>query len=216
MHCGHPVVGAEASKLLIEAADMAIVGQHEISLRKIQQAVKLEEKSWLLRLKLGILYDAKASSGEVALQRLADREFSEAMRLGPLEREVHAARIERIARRGGLELLRAEYTEKQVEQPIFAECLRMVDAMEKASKLTMPQESIPPPAENYRAKMFLVASLLTGVGTFGMMVKMIVKSQNDADYVFVGRGDFWASLVCLTGTMILGLEFLRASGKLKK
>ena len=99
---------------------------------------------------------------------------------------------------------------------IAAECLKMIEAMEQVAKITVPEKVLPPPAENYNAKMLLVSGLLTGLCTFGMLVKMIVKNQSDFDYVFIGGGDFWASLVFLTATMVLGLEFLRASGKLKK
>ena len=99
--CGHPLLAGDASRLMAEAADLAMVGQSDLALRKIQQAAKLAENSWIPRLKLGELYEARAAMGESALQRLADREFAEAMRLGPMEREVHASRIERIARRGG-------------------------------------------------------------------------------------------------------------------
>jgi len=214
--CGHPLLAGDASRLMVEAADLAAVGQGELALRKIQQAVKLAGDSWLPRLKLGQLYESRAALGETALQRLADREFAEAMRLGPLELEVHAARIERMAGRGGLPLLRAEYTEKTGTLPVAADCLKIIDALEQASKITAAGEVIPPPSENYKAKMLLVSGLLTGVCTFGMIVKLLVKNQSDFTYVFVGGADFWATLVLLTATMVLGLEFLRASGKLKK
>lgn len=215
--CGHPVLSGEASRLAGEAADLTAIGQRDLAIRKIQQAIKLDESAWFPRLKLAFLYGEKAALGEAALERLAEREFREAMRLGPLERDVHAARIERAARRGGLAILRAEYSEKKGEIPVFGEFLGMIEAMESAAKLGgQTEEKVPPPAENYRAKMFLVAGLLTAVCTFGMVIKMIVKNQSDFDYVFVGGGDFWASLVFLTATMVLGLEFLRASGKLKK
>jgi len=214
--CGHPLLAGEASRLMGDAADLLAVGQMELAIRKIQQAAKLAEDSWVPRLKLGQIYEEKASRGEPALQRLAEREFSEAMRLGPGEREVHATRIERIARRGGLALLRAEYAEKIGTLAVAGECLKMIDALEQAAKLTGPVIKLPPPAENYRAKMFLVSGLLTFVCTFGMLIKMVVKYRNDFDYVFIGGGDFWATMVFLTATMVLGLEFLRASGKLKK
>ena len=214
--CGHPLLSGDASRIIAEAADLSLVGQSDLAFRKIQQAAKLAEDSWVPRLKLAMLYEAKAAEGQPALQRLADREYSEAMRLGPMEREVHAARIERAFRRGGLAILRNEYAEKQASHPLYAECLGMIEAMEIAAKVSVPDEPIPPPSENYRAKMFLVAGILTAVCTFGMLIKMLVKNQEDFDYVFVGGADFWATLFWLTATMVLGLEFLRASGKLKK
>lgn len=214
--CGHPLVSAEASRLMAEAADLSSVGQPELALRKIQQAAKLDGNSWVPRLKLAMIYESRASSGEPALQTLAERELSEAMRLGPMEREVHAARIERAARRGGLQLLRGEYTEKLDTLPVAGECLRMIEAMEQAAKAAGEGEKLPPPAQNYRAKMFLVSGLMSAICTFGMVLKVVVKYQNYNDYVFVGGGDFWATLLWLTATMVLGLEYLRASGKLKK
>jgi hypothetical protein len=214
--CGFPALTGDASRLMAEAADLAEVGQADQALHKIQQAAKLSGDSWIPRLKLGQIFEAKAMAGNPGLQRLADREFSEAMRLGPLERDVHAARIERVARRGGLALLRAEYTEKLQTLPVAAECLRMIDALEQAARVAGAEEPIPPPAENYRAKMFLVSCVLAALGTFTMLIKMIMMNRAEFDYVFVGGLDFWVALVFLTSSMVLGLEFLRASGKLKK
>jgi len=201
---------------MAEAADLSDVGQADLALRKIQQAAKLAEGSWVPRLKLGQIFESKALAGDQALQRLADREFSEAMRLGPMERDVHAARIERAVRRGGLAILRAEYTDKRETLPIAGECLRMIESLEQAAKLSGTEEQLPPPPENYRAKMFLICGVLTAVGTFTMLIKMIMMNRADLDYIFVGGLDFWAAMVFLTATLVLGLEFLRASGKLKK
>ena len=214
--CGNPVLTGEAARLVGESSDLLAVGQVELSLRKAQQAVKSAPDSWIPRLRLAELYWKKAESGEAALERLGDREMAEAMRLGPAEKAVHTAHIARISRSGDFEALRTEYKARLEGLPVAEECLKMIDAMETSAKLLDEGEKIGSAGAGYRAKMFAGSAIITMVAGGAILVKMALKGLNDPEYRMIGGKDFIMAAVFVTATLALGLEFLRASGKLKK
>jgi len=213
--CGHPAVSAAAAKALAEASDLVAVGQYDIALRRTQAAVKEAPESWLPRLRLAQLYGRKAVDGEPALQRLADREMGEAMRLGPLEKEVHFVRIASLAKGGGFTALRADYEGRKGVLPAAEECLKMIDALESAAAFARGQAN-PVDNLNIRARMFLMTSVITGVGTLGILVEIMWQIRNRPEYEMMASVDFYLCSGLLTATGILALEFLRAKGIIKK
>lgn len=201
--CGHPVIAAEAARALAEAADLLRDGGVDQAIRRVQQAVKAAPEAWLPHLKLAVLYERKAGGGEAPLLRLADREYTEAVKLGPLEREPHVARLGLAARLGRLPFLKAEYERRKDELPFAPDCLRMIGALELARTAPATGDLRFP---NTPPRMLLLGG---GIGLMlGLALLSVVTwgSVNDETSSLLGQPGLWVSIVLLTGSAVLLLE----------
>jgi len=203
VRCGHPALAAEASRALAEAADLLREGSVDQAIRRVQQAVKAAPEAWLPHLKLAALYERKADAGESTLLRLADREFTEAVKLGPLEREPHVARLGLAARLGRLPFLKAEYERRRDDLPFAADCLRMIAALELAKPAPATGDLRFP---NTPPRILLLGG---GIGLMlGLALLSVVTwgSVNDQSSSLLAQPGLYLSIVLLTGAAVLLLE----------
>jgi len=207
--CGHPGLPEEAAKALAEAHGLAAAGAIDQSIRAIQRAVKASPESALPHLKLAQAYERKVQGGETALGRLAEREFREALRIAPADREVHISRLGFWARTGRLGFLRAEYRGKGKDLPFAGECLRILDALEQSGTVAGSLDAASGAAA-LRARYFVATAF--GLGAIGLVELSVVVhgALTDDQYVMMGHMDFYVSVGCLTATAILVLEAWRA------
>jgi len=208
--CGYPAVKEEAARMLAEAAALAAKAPVDAVIRRIQQAVKADPDSWLPRLRLASAYQRKAEEGQPALLRLAQKEVTEALRLAPGEREVHAARIGIAAKTGALALVRAEY-ESRKDDPPAQEALRMIAAVEKSA--SAPQEVPSGLAKTVRFRLMLAGSVVSGLLGIGETVMMVMSTGNpgnSGDSTVMGSSDFPFAVIFVTAAVVMGLEAKRS------
>lgn len=204
VRCGFPAVGAEPAGLLAEAAGLVRDGEVDRAIRKVQQAAKAAPEAWLPRVRLAVLYERKGLAGEEPLLRLADREYAEAIRLAPQEREPHVARLGLSARLGRLPLLRDEYKRRRDELPFAADCLRIIDALEGTVMTARPAGDLRFP--NTPPRLLLLAggvALLLGLALLSVVTW---GSVNDEGMSITAQPGLWVSIVLLTGAAVLLLE----------
>lgn len=215
MRCGHPAVQGEAAKLLGEAADLASVGQHDLALRRVQQAVKAEPGSWVPRVRLAAIYEGRADAGEAALRALAERELAEALRLSPEEMEVHTAVIASRIRRSGITAVRAEYEARRGTLGVAEECLRIIDSLE-ASKDIAGKVAVVMGPSIYRVRMFGISAVVTAVGFVLAAIGLFVRFFREGPSRIFSSPEFYICVLLFASTGILAMEFFRAKGILKK
>jgi len=212
--CGFPELGEAHARLMADSMDLLGKGLADRAARSLQQILRENRESWLAHLRLAVLYERKVEAGEDAFRRLADREYGEALRLGPAERDVHVARIGYAAKTGGLAQVKEEFRDKWKEVPFADECLRMMEGLEKSASLPPPVE--PPGNRSLKMKMFIAAASLTALGGIMEFALVLRRSLGEEEYAMMKSMDFFWCVVFVTATAILVMEALRAKGVLKK
>ena len=203
--CGHPEVPEAAAKLLAEARSLVAAGELDRSIRTAPDAA-------LPHLRLAQGYERKLLGGEMALQALVEREFREALRLSPRDREVHIARLGFWVRTGRLPFLKAEYERRKEELPFAEECLKILDVLGRSVAIADSVDAVTG-AATMRARYFFISA--AGLGTVGLVELGVVITRilNDEQYAMMAHMDFFICAGCLTAAGILILEALRARKK---
>lgn len=206
--CGHPQVPEPAAKALAEARSLVAVGALDHSIRLIHSAIKAAPDSPLPHLRLAQAYERKVQGGETALAAAADREFREALRLAPADRDVHLARLGFWVRAGRLAALRAEYRRRREELPFAEECLKILDGLERSAAIPDAMD-VATGAASLRARyIFWVAGGLAAIGVVELGV-VIHAAINDDNYVMMADMDFFFAVAGMTAASILVLEGFR-------
>jgi len=207
--CGHPALPEEAAKALAEAQGLLAAGALDHSIRVILRAVKAAPDSPLPHLRLAQAYERKVQGGETALGRPAEREYREALRIAPTDREVHVARLGFWARTGRLETLRAEYRGRSKDLPFAGECLRILDALAQSGAVADSLDAASG-ATSLRVRYFLATAF--GLGAIGLVELGVVVhgALGDDQYVMMAHMDFFICVTVLTAGGILLLEARRA------
>jgi hypothetical protein len=205
--CGYPAVKEEAARFLAEAVALSGRAPVDAVIRRIQSAVKADPDAWLPRVRLARAYERRAEDGQPALLRLALREASEALRIAPGEREVHAARIGIAAKAGGLEALKAEYGAR-AEEAVMRDALRMIEAVEaSAAAPAAVQVGL---ARPIRFRLMLVGAVIAGLLGIGETAMMIRAGNPDESAGGPFGTDSVLSVAFVTAAVVLGLEAYRS------
>ena len=206
--CAFPAVPEEAARALLEAEELLGAGSLDRSIRRLQHAAKLAPESHLPRLRIAAAYERKAREGEAAFLRLADRESREAVRLAPLSRDAHVARLGIAAKMGGLMGLKAHYEARVDEHPFAGECLKMIEALEEVATTRSRIDAATGGAKTKARHLFFGAA---GAGFAGLVqLALVIYRSLDDDYVLTGSLDFYICVVLLTTGGVLALEGWRA------
>lgn len=205
--CGFPEVGEEAARALAGAADLVAAGAIDRAVRKLQQAAKASPDSYIPHLRLVAVYERKGRE-EAAFLRLADRAMSEALRLGPRERDVHVARLGLAAKLGRLKAVREEYLACANDDPLAKECTQMIDAMERISSAGSVV-ALATGSGKAKARYCFLGATAAGVVGLVELVLVVRQSLSDDDGSS-GVLNFFLCVVMLTAASILGLEGVRA------
>lgn len=200
--CGAPDVPEDAARALAEARVLAASGDLDRSIRVIHAAVKAAPGAALPHLRLAEAYERKMRGGETALTSLADREFREALRLAPADRDVHISRLGFWTRAGRLNALRLEYTRRREELPFADECLRILDTLERSGAVAGALDAASG-ATALRARYLFISA--AGLGVIGLVeVSVVVYSaMRDDEYVMMSDMNFFVAVAGLTTAAIL-------------
>jgi hypothetical protein len=207
--CGHPLVGDETARILLEGTKLAADGLLDQSIRSFQKAVRTAPDSFVPRLKLAAACARKGLGGEEALLKLAEREYDTALRLAPLERAVHVARLGLAARRGGLPALKAEYEARSGELPFAAECLKMIAALEGG----VVAGSVAAPDDGKRKARYLFMGAAAAVLLGGLSLFIVIYRTIDRGGVDVFSVDFLLCVGLFTAAGAMTRDGLRERKK---
>lgn len=152
LKCGHPEVNEEQARLLRQAFDYLVSGELDRAIKNIQPVIRSSPGSFLAHCLLADAYRRKAGK-EKPLRALASREYNEALKLLPPDRDAHVYFIGLAGSQGELESLDLAYPEISRDLPFAAECRRMINA---ASYAGSPSE-VPP----FRITNYISAKALT-------------------------------------------------------
>ena len=207
--CGYPLVGAETARVLLEGTKLAADGLLDQSIRSFQKAVRMAPDSFVPRLKLAAAYVRKGLGGEEALLKLAEREYDTALRLAPLDRTVHLARLGLAARRGSLPSLKAEYEARSGELPFAAECLKMIAALETGGVAGSAVD----PDDGKRKVRYLFMGAAAALLMGGLSLFFVIYRAIDRGGVDVFSVDFLLCVGLLTAAGAMTMDGLRERKK---
>jgi hypothetical protein len=160
MKCGQPEVDENSSRLLRQASDYLTAGEPDRAIRNIQPVIRSVPGSFLAHYLLADAYQRKAKQ-EKSLRPFALREYNEALKLLPPDREAHVALIGLAGRVRELDALEQAYPEKARDLPFAAECRKMIGAALFAGE---PTEVGPFRLTNYVSRRALVILALCAAG----------------------------------------------------
>lgn len=209
--CGCPRVPDATAKALAEARDLVAVGALDQSIRLIHAAIKAAPDDFLPHLRLAQAYERKIQGGEASFVVPAEREFREALRLAPADREVHVARLALGVRAGRLAALRAEYRRRE-DLPFSAECLKILDTLARTTAVAEAVDAATGAADLRGRFLLVFAAALAAVGLVELGV-VVHRAMHSEAYVMMASMDFYISVACLTAAGVLALEAIRARNR---
>jgi hypothetical protein len=207
--CGHPAVREETARIILEASELAADGLMDSAIRKFLQAVRTEPDSYISRLKLASAYARRGLEGEETLLKLAEREYDTALRLAPLERRVHLARLGLAAKLGRLPALRAEYEARSGELPFAGECLRMISVLENTP--TVVRGEIPGEGKRKARYLFMGAATAGLTGSLTLFIVIFRTIQRGGIDVF--SAEFVLCVVLFTAAGAMTADGIRMAKK---